>query len=99
MSFFCLVAFVSVNYEAVVEKKPPTLLQNPLIGVCCLGKIDRQFKLRMAQEKKRDDSRWRLLVRKVLSAKTISSLSLPKRKREEEQRERVNSQGSRSFRL
>lgn len=52
----------------------------------CRVPLCRQFKLKMAQEKKKDDSRWRLLVKKVVSAKTISSLSLSKRKREEEQR-------------
>lgn len=44
------------------------------------GENDRQFKLR-AQQDKRDDSRWKLLVRKVASARVVSSLSLPKRKR------------------
>lgn len=43
----------------------------------------RQFKLKVQQNKRGDDARWRLLVRKVASAKLISSLSLPKRKREE----------------
>ena len=40
--------------------------------------------MKAQQVKKGDDARWRLLVRKVVSAKAISSLSLPKRKREEE---------------
>jgi len=32
----------------------------------------------MQQERKGDDGKWRLLVKKVLLAKTVSSLSLPK---------------------
>ncbi|EXB94438.1 BTB/POZ and TAZ domain-containing protein 1 [Morus notabilis] len=51
----------------------------------CRVPLCRQFKLRMLQEKRRDDSRWKLLVKKVVSAKTISSLSLSKRRREEEE--------------
>lgn len=43
-----------------------------------------------AQEEKKgggggDDERWKLLVRKVVSARAMSSLSLPKRKRELEE--------------
>ncbi|PSR89487.1 BTB/POZ and TAZ domain-containing protein [Actinidia chinensis var. chinensis] len=49
----------------------------------CRVPLCRQFKLK-AQVKKGDDARWRLLVRKVVTAKAITSLSLPKRKREEE---------------
>ncbi|KAK7842489.1 btb/poz and taz domain-containing protein 1 [Quercus suber] len=60
----------------------------------------RQFKLRMQQDNKKDDARWRLLVRKVVSAKAISSLSLPKRKREElQETNNNNNHGIRSFRL
>ncbi|KMS97248.1 hypothetical protein BVRB_7g176960 [Beta vulgaris subsp. vulgaris] len=44
----------------------------------CRVPLCRQFKLKMQQEKKGDDAKWRLLVRKVVLAKTISSLSLPK---------------------
>ncbi|KAL2932624.1 BTB/POZ and TAZ domain-containing protein 2 [Bienertia sinuspersici] len=44
----------------------------------CRVPLCRQFKLKMQQEKKGDDAKWRLLVRKVVSAKTISSLSLSK---------------------
>ncbi|CAK9144598.1 unnamed protein product [Ilex paraguariensis] len=64
----------------------------------CKVPLCRQFKLKMQQEKKRDDARWRLLVRKVVSAKAISSLSLPKRKREEP-REAINHSGVRMFEL
>ncbi|XP_059644622.1 BTB/POZ and TAZ domain-containing protein 1-like [Cornus florida] len=66
----------------------------------CRVPLCRQFKLKVQQEKKKgDDARWRLLVRKVVSAKAISSLSLPKRKREEETRETTNHHGIRSFQL
>ncbi|KAI5329666.1 hypothetical protein L3X38_029063 [Prunus dulcis] len=65
----------------------------------CRVPLCRQFKLKMQQEKKKDDARWKLLVRKVVSAKTISSLSLPKRKREEELGETRSSHGIRTFRL
>ncbi|KAI8543839.1 hypothetical protein RHMOL_Rhmol08G0250700 [Rhododendron molle] len=62
-----------------------------------------QFKTKAQQEMKKgteDAIRWKLLVRKVVSAKAISSLSLPKRKREEEARERSDHHGViRSFRL
>lgn len=40
-----------------------------------------------------DDAKWELLVRKVLSAKAMSSLSLPKRKREDELRETMGGGG------
>ncbi|PON72361.1 Voltage dependent potassium channel [Parasponia andersonii] len=39
----------------------------------CRVPLCRQFKLKMLQEKTKDDARWKLLVRKVVSAKTISS--------------------------
>ncbi|KAJ6875661.1 hypothetical protein NC652_035137 [Populus alba x Populus x berolinensis] len=42
-----------------------------------------QFKLKMQLEKKGVETLWRLLVKKVASARAMSSLSLPKRKREE----------------
>lgn len=48
----------------------------------CRVPLCRQFKLK-AQERKGENERWRLLARKVVSAKARSSLSLPKRKREE----------------
>ncbi|XP_030940000.1 BTB/POZ and TAZ domain-containing protein 1-like [Quercus lobata] len=68
---------------------------------CCRVPLCRQFKLRMQQDNKKDDARWRLLVRKVVSAKAMSSLSLPKRKREElqETNNNNNNHGIRSFRL
>ncbi|KAK9278478.1 hypothetical protein L1049_028044 [Liquidambar formosana] len=65
----------------------------------CRVPLCRQFKLKTQVEKKGDDARWRLLVRKVVSAKAMSSLSLPKRKREEEPRERMDNHGIRTFRL
>ncbi|KAF8390547.1 hypothetical protein HHK36_025074 [Tetracentron sinense] len=66
----------------------------------CRVPLCRQFKLRgQQQESKGDDRRWSLLVRKVVSAKAISSLSLPKRKREEEPREATYDHGIRSFKL
>ncbi|KAK9757237.1 hypothetical protein RND81_01G150800 [Saponaria officinalis] len=43
----------------------------------CRVPLCRQFKTKMEQEKKGDDTKWRVLVRKVLLAKTISSLSWP----------------------
>lgn len=51
----------------------------------CGVPLCRQFKLKVQQ--KRDDPRWKLLVRKVVSAKAMSSLSVPKRKRQEEEEE------------
>ena len=62
--------------------------------------MDRQFKLKAQGEKKGEDSRWKLLVRKVVSANAMSSLSLPKRKREEEPKQTLDHRhGIRSFRL
>lgn len=52
----------------------------------CNVPLCRQFQLGMQQEKKKDDPKWNLLGRKVASAKVMSSLSLPKRKRDEEPR-------------
>ncbi|KAE8124374.1 hypothetical protein FH972_019268 [Carpinus fangiana] len=63
----------------------------------CRVPLCRQFKLRLQLDKKKDDARWKLLVRKVVSAKAISSLSLPKRKREELQE--THNHGIGSFRL
>ncbi|KAH1132785.1 hypothetical protein GLYMA_05G043800v4 [Glycine max] len=53
----------------------------------------------MQQEKRKDDAKWKLLARKVASAKVMSSLSLPKRKRDEETRVNINNPGIRSFKL
>ncbi|KAI8529123.1 hypothetical protein RHMOL_Rhmol12G0201800 [Rhododendron molle] len=54
--------------------------------VFCRVPLCRQFKMKAQEEKKGGggggDERWKLLVRKVVSARAISSLSLPKRKRE-----------------
>lgn len=45
--------------------------------------------MKAQQQKMGDDAKWKVLVKKVLSAKAISSLALatPKRKREDEVRE------------
>ncbi|KAF5202338.1 BTB/POZ and TAZ domain-containing protein [Thalictrum thalictroides] len=45
----------------------------------CRVPLCRQFKLKMGQDRKGDNARWRLLVRKVVSAKVMSSLSMAKR--------------------
>lgn len=50
----------------------------------------------MQQEKKKDDPKWNLLARKVASAKVMSSLSLPKRKRDEEHRMIIENNGIRT---
>ncbi|XP_010250936.1 PREDICTED: BTB/POZ and TAZ domain-containing protein 1-like isoform X2 [Nelumbo nucifera] len=65
----------------------------------CKVPLCRQFKLRTQLEKKGDDARWRLLVRRVMSAKAMYSLSLSKRKREEGPREAIhaNPPRTRSF--
>ncbi|KAJ1391924.1 Zinc finger, TAZ-type [Sesbania bispinosa] len=65
----------------------------------CNVPLCRQFQLRMQQEKRKDDSRWKLLAKKVASARVMSSLSLPKRKRDEETRVAINNPGIRSFNL
>lgn len=63
----------------------------------CRVPLCRQFKLKMRLSRTGNEStRWKLLVRKVVSAKAITSLSMPKRKREDEPR--VNS-GIRTFKL
>ncbi|XP_059300015.1 BTB/POZ and TAZ domain-containing protein 1-like [Lycium ferocissimum] len=49
----------------------------------CRVPLCREFKLRVQQGG--DDELWKSLVRKVVSARAISSLCLPKRKREEEE--------------
>jgi len=69
------------------------------INIAFLGECDRQFQLRMQQEKRKDDAKWKLLARKVASAKVMSSLSLPKRKRDEETRVTMDNPGIRSFKL
>ncbi|CAN1136524.1 BTB/POZ and TAZ domain-containing protein 2 [Linum perenne] len=42
----------------------------------CKVPLCRQFKLRMQQEKKGEESLWKLLVRKVISARAVSTLTL-----------------------
>ena len=62
--------------------------------------FDRQFKLKMEQEKDgKEDSKWKMLVKKVVSAKTISSLGLPKRKRAAAAGDTTSGDRIRSFRL
>ncbi|XP_030440349.2 BTB/POZ and TAZ domain-containing protein 1-like [Syzygium oleosum] len=65
----------------------------------CRVPLCRQFKLRMHQEKRKADARWKLLAKKLISAKVLSSLSQPKRKRAGEPREEVSERGIRSMRL
>ncbi|XP_026411190.1 BTB/POZ and TAZ domain-containing protein 1-like [Papaver somniferum] len=59
---------------------------------CCKVPFCRQFKLKNQLERKADDGRWRLLVKKVVCAKTVSSLSSPKlmilRRKEEDRQQR-----------
>ncbi|KAJ1403255.1 Zinc finger, TAZ-type [Sesbania bispinosa] len=50
----------------------------------CKVPLCRQIQMKAQQENREDDARWKLLVRKVASAKAMSSLSLSKRKRDEE---------------
>ncbi|KAL8143985.1 hypothetical protein V2J09_017017 [Rumex salicifolius] len=50
----------------------------------CKVPLCRQFKLKLQEERRRDDAKWRLLVKKVMVAKVASSLSVAKRKRESE---------------
>ncbi|XP_073048667.1 BTB/POZ and TAZ domain-containing protein 2-like [Primulina eburnea] len=45
----------------------------------CRVPLCRQFKLKANQVRRGNDAKWRLLVKKVVSAKTASSLSLPKK--------------------
>lgn len=58
--------------------------------------------MKMQQEKPKDDQRWKLLAKKVASARVMSLMStlpLPKRKRDEEIRVAINNYGIRSFKL
>ncbi|KAL6973117.1 BTB/POZ and TAZ domain-containing protein 1 [Sarracenia purpurea var. burkii] len=78
-------------HSSICDQLEPDLCRVPLC---------RQFKVKAQQVKKGDDARWKLLVRKVASAKVLSSLSLPKRKREVESREVSDHHGMiRSFKL
>ncbi|KAL2492418.1 BTB/POZ and TAZ domain-containing protein 1 [Abeliophyllum distichum] len=63
----------------------------------CRVPLCRQFKMKVQLDRKRDDAKWRLLVRKVVSAKAVASLSLAKRKREDEPRVSTNYHGMRSY--
>ncbi|XP_023519117.1 BTB/POZ and TAZ domain-containing protein 1-like [Cucurbita pepo subsp. pepo] len=66
----------------------------------CKVPLCRQFKLKMEQEKDgKEDSKWKMLVKKVVSAKTISSLGLPKRKRAAAAGDTTSGDRIRSFRL
>ncbi|XP_049409758.1 BTB/POZ and TAZ domain-containing protein 1-like [Solanum stenotomum] len=63
----------------------------------CQVPLCRQFKLKVLQ--KGDDELWKSLVRKVVSARAMSSLSLPKRKREEEPKMDLSHPQVMNFRL
>ncbi|KAA0036064.1 hypothetical protein IC582_030057 [Cucumis melo] len=64
----------------------------------CKVPLCRQFKQKMKQENiEKEDAKWKLLVKKVLSAKTISSVCLPKRKRAV--RDAMSADCIKSFRL
>ncbi|KAL4347085.1 hypothetical protein GQ457_17G017920 [Hibiscus cannabinus] len=67
----------------------------------CRVPLCRQFKLKAQHHELGDDAKWKLLEKKVSSAKAMSSLSLPKRKREDELRETMGStaQALKTFRL
>ncbi|KAK6920594.1 Zinc finger, TAZ-type [Dillenia turbinata] len=52
----------------------------------CKVPLCRQFKLKMQLEKKGDDAKWRLLVRKVVSAKAMSSLNQEQKEKRRPQR-------------
>ncbi|XP_057804158.1 BTB/POZ and TAZ domain-containing protein 1-like [Salvia miltiorrhiza] len=65
----------------------------------CRVPLCRQFKLKAQQDRRVNDARWRLLVKKVVSARTISSLSLPKRKGVDEPRIVLHPHRVRSFRV
>ncbi|KAE8721539.1 BTB/POZ and TAZ domain-containing protein 2 [Hibiscus syriacus] len=53
----------------------------------CRVPLCRQFKVKAHRQKMDDDAKWKVLVKKVLAAKAVSSLAIPKRKREDEERE------------
>ncbi|KAL1568341.1 BTB/POZ and TAZ domain-containing protein 1-like [Salvia divinorum] len=57
----------------------------------CRVPLCRQFKLKAQQDGRGNDARWRLLVKKVASARAISSLSLAMRKRVDEPPDHVAS--------
>ncbi|CAN4100540.1 unnamed protein product [Withania somnifera] len=63
----------------------------------CRVPLCREFKQKV--EKRGDDELWKSLVRKVVSARVISSLSLPKRRREEEPKLDLSHHQVRRFRL
>ncbi|KAE8720497.1 BTB/POZ and TAZ domain-containing protein 2 [Hibiscus syriacus] len=70
----------------------------------CRVPLCRQFKVKARQQKMDDDAKWKVLVKKVLAAKAVSSLAIPKRKREDELRETMGThhhhhQVLRTFRL
>ncbi|XP_020235788.1 BTB/POZ and TAZ domain-containing protein 1 isoform X2 [Cajanus cajan] len=52
----------------------------------CKVPLCRQIRMKKEEENRKDDARWKVLVRKVALAKAMSSLALPKRKRDEETR-------------
>ncbi|XP_061351261.1 BTB/POZ and TAZ domain-containing protein 2-like [Gastrolobium bilobum] len=52
----------------------------------CKVPLCRQIQLKMQQENRKDDAKWKVLVRKVATAKAMSSLAMPKRNKERELR-------------
>ncbi|KAF3613899.1 BTB/POZ and TAZ domain-containing protein 2 [Capsicum annuum] len=64
----------------------------------CRVPLCREFKQKV-EKRGGDDELWKSLVRKVVSARAISSLSLPKRKRVEEPRLNLRHHQTRRFRL
>ncbi|XP_047939651.1 BTB/POZ and TAZ domain-containing protein 1-like [Salvia hispanica] len=65
----------------------------------CRVPLCRQFKLKAQQDGRGNDARWRLLVKKVVSARTISSLSLTMRKGVDEPRIALHPRRRRRFSL
>ncbi|XP_065874132.1 BTB/POZ and TAZ domain-containing protein 1-like [Euphorbia lathyris] len=65
----------------------------------CKVPLCRQFKLKSQLEKKNDDMLWKVLVRKVMSARVMSSLTLHKNRKEDVKKETVQDHGIGTFRL
>lgn len=98
LSMILILSCLSYETALLLSKFPSwSCLIN--LNISFLGECDRQFQLKMQEEKRKDDAKWKLLARKVASAKVMSSLSLPKRKRDEEIRGTINNPGIRSFKL
>ncbi|KAK4256992.1 hypothetical protein QN277_006642 [Acacia crassicarpa] len=65
----------------------------------CKVPLCREMQMKMQQVKRKDDPLWKLLARKVTSARVMSTLSLPKRKRDDEIRISMDNYRIRSFKL